>query len=207
MVLDHCEQGTPEWMLARAGIPSASEFDKIMTPTGKKSTQFYPYMYGLIAEWLLGRPKLNESFGRMEYGKETEQEARDNYEFITGNSVEQVGFVYKDEQRMVGCSPDGLCTDMRRGVEIKCPDDHVHMAYFISGSCPSKYLPQVQGSMYVTGYKEWDFMSYHPELPPLIVTVKRDVDYIKNLNKYMTQFISEMTELRNRTAKYRRTDE
>lgn len=203
MLIDHCEQGTPEWLSARAGIPSASEFDKIMTPTGKKSSQFYPYMHGLLAEWLLGRPKENKTFGRMEYGKETEQEARENYEFITGHDVTEVGFVYKNAQKMVGCSPDGLCTDMRRGVEIKCPDEHVHMSYFISGRCPSKYLPQVQGSMYVTGYRDWDFMSYHPELPPLIVTVVRDTEYIKVLNKHMLAFIREMEAKRKDLRRYR----
>ena len=36
IVLDH-DQGSIEWIEARLGIPTASEFSRIITPTGKLS--------------------------------------------------------------------------------------------------------------------------------------------------------------------------
>jgi hypothetical protein len=40
MITHDVTQGSPEWLEARLGIPTASEFDKIITPTGKPSTQY-----------------------------------------------------------------------------------------------------------------------------------------------------------------------
>jgi len=37
IILDH-EQGSPEWLAARLGKPSASMFNKLITQTGKPSS-------------------------------------------------------------------------------------------------------------------------------------------------------------------------
>jgi hypothetical protein len=34
MIILDLEQGTPEWLQARLGIPTASNFGNIITPTG-----------------------------------------------------------------------------------------------------------------------------------------------------------------------------
>ena len=54
MIIHGCEQGTDEWFQARCGIPTASSFDKLITPTGKPSTQADAYMHQLLAEWVMG---------------------------------------------------------------------------------------------------------------------------------------------------------
>ena len=203
MIIDWSEQGTDEWYRSRMGIPTASAFGKIMTPTGKKSSQSDAYMNMLVAEWLLDKPQPNETFGWMDHGNETEAEARDAYEFISGNEVVPVGVVYKNAGRLVGCSPDALLTSIEKGCEIKCPAPHTHISYLLANGVPSTYIPQVQGSMYVTGYKEWDFVSYHPEFPPLIVTVKRDDDYIKKLDANLKPFIAGMIAKRKKLMRYK----
>jgi hypothetical protein len=48
-----CEQGSMDWYRLRMGIPTASQFHKIVTPGGKLSEQRHAYMYRLIAERLL----------------------------------------------------------------------------------------------------------------------------------------------------------
>ena len=48
------EQRTPEWFAARVGIPSASNFDKIFTSKGAKSTQSKAFMNTLLAEFITG---------------------------------------------------------------------------------------------------------------------------------------------------------
>ena len=39
MIVHPCQQGTVEWTEARLGIPTASEFSRIVTATGKLSKQ------------------------------------------------------------------------------------------------------------------------------------------------------------------------
>ena len=54
IILDH-EQGTEEWFAARLGKPSASNFGKLITATGKPSTSADGYINQLIAERLRKR--------------------------------------------------------------------------------------------------------------------------------------------------------
>ena len=44
----------------------------------------------------------------MERGKMLEPEAFAYYDIQTDSNPLKVGFIYRDEGRMVGCSPDGL---------------------------------------------------------------------------------------------------
>lgn len=203
MIITFYEQDTPEWMQSRSGVATASEFAKIMTPTGNKSSQSDSYMNLLVAEWILNQPINNETYGLMEYGKETEEQARNIYEFITGHEVTTTGIIYKDNNKLIGCSPDVMMCDTEKGAEIKCPAPHTHISYMLAKSCPIKYIPQVQGSMYITGYQEWDFMSYHPDFPPMIVTVKRDDEYIEKLDKHMVKFLNSMLAKRDKLKQYR----
>ena len=185
-----CEQGTPEWFEARLGVPTASCFGKILTATGKPSKQAAGYMEELLAEWLAGGPL--ESFSSMwtERGKETEAEARDYYEFTSGDDVEQVGFVLRDDG-LAGASPDGLIGD-EGGLEIKCCSPHVHVAHLLRDGIPTEYIPQVQGGMWVCNRQWWSFVAYHPTLPSVIVRVERDDEYIEALAEAVYLFAIKM---------------
>ncbi len=121
-------------------------------------------------------------------GNALEPEARAMYEQRTGNAVAEVGFL-TDDDGLFGCSPDGIIAehgDLRMnptaeniaanaswGLEIKCPIPETHMKWLLAGGLPDEHRCQVHGSMAVTGLNRWDFMSYCPGLPPLIVTVVR----------------------------------
>ena len=50
MIIIDCEQGTEEWFEARMGVPSASNFSRICTTTGKWSAQADSYINELAAE-------------------------------------------------------------------------------------------------------------------------------------------------------------
>ncbi|MCW8960163.1 MAG: YqaJ viral recombinase family protein [Ignavibacteriaceae bacterium] len=186
MIIVDCEQGTDEWFEARCGIPTASCFDKIITSTGKKSTQADTYLNQLVGESFVGvQPSYtNEA---MERGKELEAEARGLFEFITDLEVQEVGLCYKDESKTVSCSPDGLIGD-DFGIEIKCPNLSTHVGYLRAGKVPTKYVAQVQGSMYVTGRSSWYFMSHFPKMKPLIIKVDRDATFCANLSKLLKEF-------------------
>ena len=170
------EQGSQEWLEARMGRITASGMAKIITPTGKPSSSIDGYIAELLVEWQAGEPQETFRSELMERGNELEPEARSWYEMATDTEVEQVGLVYLDDQELIACSPDGL-----PGLEIKCPSAAVHVGYLLGGEMPSKYIPQVQCCMWVCGKDSWDFLSYHPNFPPLLKTIKRDDKYIETM--------------------------
>jgi hypothetical protein len=198
-------QYSDEWWEVRLGLPTASCADKIVTPTGKLSTQAKPYMYSLIADSLgLGEPPM-EPTEWMLRGTELEPEARSFYEFETGQVVTEVGFITNDDST-AGCSPDGLIDSpvpddgnshpiTQTGWEVKCPKASTQIGYLINGGLPPYYKPQIAFSMAVTGLNQWVFMAYHPDLAPLIVLVEWD-EYTDNVAKALKQFITDMAEAR-----------
>jgi hypothetical protein len=58
MQIIDCEQGSPEWFAARAGIPTASEFHTVMAvgKQGGKSVTRVAYLNKLAGEILTGEP-------------------------------------------------------------------------------------------------------------------------------------------------------
>ena len=81
-----------------------------------------------------------------------------------------------------------------KGLEIKCPEPHTHIKYLREGILPKDYIQQVQGSMLVTGLKQWDFLSYHPTIKPFLITVDADLEYQEKMNAYIADFVEEMQE-------------
>ena len=186
------EQQSPEWFAARRGIPTASGYSNLLTPLGKLSASHIPYMGALLSEWL-GVKENEFSTASTEHGNEVEPEALSYYSFVTDKEVKPVGFISKRDG-MTGGSPDGLTET--GGIEIKCPKSHTHMKYHVEGVCPKEYYAQVQGYIWLTDSKEWDFMSYHQELPEFLITVKRDDAYIKSLETELAVFIEKLLKLR-----------
>lgn len=173
-------QGTDEWLDSRLGRPTASNFSKLITPTGKRSSSADGYINDLIAQKITGEiPEFYKSEA-MARGNELEPAAKTTYEFYKEVDVVEVGLCLHDDYEC-GCSPDGLVGD-RGGIEIKCPLPGTHISYLRDGVMPTKYIPQVQGCLWITDREWWDFMSFHPSMEDLIVRVHRDDEYIKKLS-------------------------
>ena len=190
------EQRSAEWIKCRIGIPTASCFDRIITPaTGMASASAVAYRRELLAEWLMGEPVSIKESGWMQRGTEMEPEARAFYEFEADAEVTEAGFVFLDERRQIGCSPDGLVGDDGL-IEIKCPAPNTHVGYLIDAKLPTAYIPQVQGALWVTGRKWCDFVSYHPEMESLIVRVRRDEPYIAKMATLIEAFVATMLDER-----------
>ena len=190
MIIDYCLQGSEEWLSKRAKIITSTHFKDIATSKYSKASGSNAYMSSILINMLnLEQPErfISED---MENGIVQEPKARAQYELINGVVVEEVGLVYKDEDRRIACSPDGLLAE--KGLEIKCPKLKTHLKYHLDNKLPAEYFGQVQGSMWVTDFKEWDFMSYHPEAKPFIKTIKRDDKYMNALDKYVPKFIEEI---------------
>lgn len=175
------EQGSDEWLAARVGCPSGSGFSKLITSTGQVSKSRDTYINQLVAERFTNEPTQIFETEWMARGRELEVDARAFYEFEKDCHVKETGFL-KHEVYECGVSPDGLVGD-DGGLEIKCPAPPNHVKYVRTGKLPTEYKAQVQGCLWITGRKWWDFLSYHPSLPPLLIRIERDEAFIEALEK------------------------
>lgn len=197
MITENIIQGTEEWYKARLGIPTSSNFDKLITSTGAPSKQRTKYMYQLAAERITGISEGSYQNAAMQRGIETEEEARAFYELITGTEVKTVGVCYPDKSKLYACSPDGLVG--KEGlIEIKCPTSHVHIGYLLEGRLPTDYLQQIQGQLLVTGRKWCNFFSFYPGIKPLIIKVVPDGGFLAILKATLHEFCKELNELTER---------
>ena len=180
--------GSPEWVAARISIPTASRFSEIITPrTMKPSASATRYVAQLCAEWLLGASLDEGATQWMERGTDLEAQAIKYYEMQRDVDTTDAGFCLIDD-RSCGCTPDRfVSTD--GGLEIKCPSPAVHVMHLL-GNPADEYRAQVQGCLWITGRKWWDLLSFHPELPPALVRVERDMEFIGALAEAMDVFLA-----------------
>lgn len=187
-----CEQGTEEWLHARLGIPTASEFHTVMgrqwdAAADPKTRRWY--LLRLIGERLTGKPSDFWRNEDMERGKRQEPMARALYEFLTDNQVQQVGFLRNvtRKKNIVGASPDGLIGSSGM-LEIKSKLPHLLLDIILNNKVPSEHYGQCQGNLWVAE-REWiDFMAYWPGMDPFICRVERDESYMRHLDLEVDMF-------------------
>ena len=110
MRVNNHEQGSQEWLESRLGRPTASNFSKLLTPTGKPSSSADAYINELIAQKITGElPEfyINDAMAR---GNELEPAAKTLYELTNDVEVVEVGLCLHDTLEC-GASPDGLVGD------------------------------------------------------------------------------------------------
>lgn len=188
MIVHDIPQGVDEWYRLRSGMPTASQFKRLVTDSGAESTSMLDYAIELAAQKYAG--KNVDGFPGNKYterGSELEAEACADYEMVQQIEVNHVGFITNNLMQY-GCSPDGLVGN-DGGVEFKCKiaKEHVKALFYYqkTGKIPSEYYAQPQGCMLVTGRKWWDFVLYHPELPGLTVRQYPDKPFLKTLRKQL----------------------
>lgn len=194
-----CDQGTPQWLQARAGIPTASEFSTVMASGrgGGESKTRATYMRKLAGEILTGEPAESYSNVHMERGKIMEAEARDYYAFLRDADPVQVGFIRNGQK---GCSPDSLIGDDGM-VEIKSALPHILIEKLEKDEFSPEHKAQCQGALWVAE-REWiDLVTYWPKLPPLIKRAHRDEIYIAQMSRAVDQFNEELGELVERVRR------
>lgn len=198
MIIHDVEQGTPAWLKLRLGIPTASDFDKIVTPAkGDLSKSSAKYRNYLLAERLMGEPLDSlDNLQWIERGKLLEPQAVSQYEFTNDIETRAVGFITTDDGR-IGASPDRLVIGQPGGVEIKCPAPQTHVGYSLDGQ-GADYRCQVQGQLWVAELDWVDFYSFHPSMPPVLIRTGRDEPFIARLSAALLQFCDELDEAEER---------
>ena len=191
MIVVNVKQCSPEWHKLRCGIPTSSKFDKIITSTGARSGQLEDAAIRLACEILTGEPSAFFQTKWMKRGNMLEPQARLYYEMISNPSVtvDEVGLIYKDEARLYSTSTDGLISDKKGLLEIKCPSPDTQAEYLLLNEFPKKYMPQVQGELFVSGLEYCDFLSFCPGMKHFICRVFPDLEYHKKLEYLLMKTI------------------
>lgn len=195
MIRHDVAQGSAEWRRIRMGVPTASAFHKIITPKkGKPSEQAEGYRYELLAELMLGRPLDSPSYPWMQRGSNLEADAIRWYRFQNDVETETVGFCTTDDG-LVGASPDQLVGDDGL-LETKAPKPETHVRYllFPDHGVDDAYRTQIMGQLLVTDRQWCDVVSYHPDLPRVIVHVERDEAYITLMRDALAEFCAKLAE-------------
>jgi len=213
IVHEKMRQGSEAWVQIRKGRATASEASKIFTATGKPSAQAIAYMRKLARETFMDDPQEWTGNKFTDWGNEQEPHARAAFAARTGWEVEEVGFCQRADGAPIGCSPDGLLMwdgEYVAGLEIKCPQVDTHVTYVMEGVLPDSYKLQIHWSMAVTGLRIWHFMSYFPELEPLLLTVQWD-DFTDKVRAAQDDFVrayaAEITAVRSKLIPKKQTAE
>jgi len=164
MKIYDCEQRSEEWFALRLGKITGTSFQTMAN--GKPKT-IEALCNKAVTEIRTGCPaETPYTNGAMENGIITEAMAREAYEADQLTHVTQVGFLELDE--FIGCSPDGLVGE-DGGVEIKCPKATTHNRYLDTepgkAHRDSYYRWQIQGALWITNRKWWDFVSFCEQFP------------------------------------------
>lgn len=190
-----CTQGSQEWYALRCGIPTASEFGRIITPAkGEYASGAETYAAELIAA-SLGEESDFKGTPDTERGAFMEREALDWLLCRHDMVVRPVGFCLADNG-LYGASPDGMLEDGITPVEIKCPALRTFFKWAAKGGLPDDHKAQVHGEMYVTGAERCIFVAYaaHPLVENMVVEVRRDA-FTGALGKCIDRFTARLEEL------------
>lgn len=194
MIIHDVAQRSDAWFALRAGMPTASEFSKIVTSKGEPSKSAATYAITLANELYAGQPvDAWEGNAWTERGRELEDAALNWYAFVNDIELTPVGFVTDDDKTM-GCSPDALAGEDGL-VEVKCLKAENHtktILYFAKhGRCPTDYVQQTQGQLIVCERVWCDLIFYHPVLPPLTIRQTQDEAVCEGLGSAMPGLLKE----------------
>lgn len=195
-----CDQGSEEWIRARMGLPTSSEFASILTKGrgGAESKVRRSYMLQLAGEILTDQPCENFWSPHTQRGKDLEPEARDLYAFVTGAEPQTVGFIVNNG---AGCSPDSLVGDAGM-LEIKTKKPDLLVDIIDKGEFPPEHKAQCQGALWVAE-REWiDIAVYWPGLPLFRQRAARDEEFIDNLADEVARFNDDLQKMVERVRAY-----
>lgn len=197
-ILYHCGQRSDAWHHLHCGRPTAANFHKILTPTGRASLQRAGYMYRLIAERLMGehlptRPQAAVQESKLYWldrGVEMEPIAAAAFTKNTGMEIVPIGFVASPDGRL-GCSPDGLIQGKAESIEIKAPAPWTQIEYLLEGP-GNDYRPQVQGQLLIGQFDAVHLWAYHPRMPHVHRVTEPDMRYRATLAQALADFVGEL---------------
>lgn len=174
------EQGTDAWLEIRRGILTASEMDRVLTPTLKAANndKSRAHVWEIAAQRITGRVEPTYIGDAMMRGHEEEQRAREIYDLLVA-PTEICGFITNTRHGFtLGASPDWLVgTD--GGAETKSRSQRFQVQTAVEnashGTIPAEFMLQVQTQLLVTERAWWDFCSFSNGMHMTVTRVYPDV--------------------------------
>lgn len=197
-----CEQGSDEWLLARAGRVTGSCADIVMMkplPSGGEAAGKKDYRLKLAVERITGKPQFDDFTSKhMRRGSEMEPLARVLVEQRHGVVFRETGFL-RHKHKMIGVSLDGDAGDFSVITELKCPKSTTHLQYLQANKLPSAYRWQVIHGMYITGAKRCIFASFDDRMPEGLQLFTLEVDAkdlpVKEYSEELDGFLTSVSAL------------
>ncbi len=183
------DQNSEEWDGLRLGKFTASTFSDLFMD--KKTAGYQKAIIKVAYERVTGESEESYNNKWMQRGHEKEPFARENYELLTFNQLENGGFYeYSD---FVGASPDAKIIGQNGGCEFKCPSFQVYNEYLETKKIPKSYYWQIHGQLLCTGWDFIDYMPYSsPKLKQILIRVERDDKVLELLKSKLNECIEEV---------------
>lgn len=169
-------QGSDAWLSARCGLLTASEMNRIITPTTLKyasNDKERQHLYELAAQRITQYVEPSYVNDDMLRGQSDEVYAREAYREHFA-PVKECGFITNDKWGFtIGFSPDGLVGDDGL-IEVKSPRPKSHLQTLLNLEMPAEHMIQVQTGMLVSERPWCDFISYSGGWPMVTLRVHAD---------------------------------
>jgi predicted phage-related endonuclease len=153
------------WLDARAGKLTASRMKDAMSflKNGEPSIKRSDYMRELLAERLTGYTTRHFVTAAMQWGLDTEAEAKLVYAKIAGVKLLPADFVEHPTIENFGATPDSFIAHDGL-LECKCPTTGTFIEWKLAGVVPEEHKPQMIVQCAVTKRPYCDFFSYDPRI-------------------------------------------
>ncbi len=188
MIIHNVQQWTEKWLSLRKGMLTGTKLKAIKwAPT---TATYKTQLLELVTEELWPITPIFQNDAMIRWTM-LEPIAREEYEKLTNQVVDELGFCVHDTRKYLGLSPDWFIKDITgeytKAIEIKCLGTKNHLKAIIEWKIPKGYEPQVENYFLVNEkLEELDFVMFNPDvyLPHLkmyIINIKR-ADIQKNLD-------------------------
>jgi len=206
------EQGSIEWHILRQAVFTASNAKHLLsTKRGSKGIVYgtdyviappstvgrKTYMESLVA--MIASPHIPDDIGAkpLQWGKDNEPPARDAYEALTFNTVEELPFIYKDKNMRAGSSPDGMVSAINGGLELKSPWSRtVYIQFASQDKIKHEERHQCQFNMWCNDLDMWHVAKFDPRMVNCkklhMVEVARDKTAMDMFDEAIGKFTEEM---------------
>jgi hypothetical protein len=205
------EQGSDEWLTARAGLLTASVVKDAfaVTKSGWGASRA-ALKAKLICERLTGKPVPTFVNDAMMRGTELEPQARAMAELEYDATIREVGLAKRDilldtgQADWLGASCDGVDERNHCLWEFKCPLPHTHLDYVKNPDLlVKKYTAQCTAQLWVMDMEICNLMSFCPDLPSGLDIVKVTIrpsgeDFrglVDNARDFLTELQSDLSDL------------
>ena len=153
------------WLDARCGKLTASRMKDAMDflKNGNPSAKRSDYMRELLAERLTGASMRHFVTAAMEWGTQTEPEAKLMYEEHAKVKLHPADFLEHKTIENFGATPDGFIGSDGL-LECKCPTTGTFIEWRLAGVVPEEHKPQMIAQVLCTGRQWVDFFAYDPRI-------------------------------------------